>query len=212
MYTKIYKNAYRHTEGLPTHVLPCTLTYKQYIQYKHTYFVYLCKCVCVKFLGFWKTQHLVELDLLWVNPRFSTWHQSAHHKSWDRKTERMLLFPKSSTVSMFLSLYEAVRPSMTFVQFVSQLSLLISYLLQEIGALPPLMQSILWRTPNVSQPVSSLLWVKKKDHPSPLTWQIWPPVSLQCCSVARLSDNEPQEVKHSLKLAALLQCSHLLPW
>lgn len=73
---------------------------------------------------------------------------------------------------MFLSLYEAVRPSMTFVQFVSQLSLLISYLLQEIGALPPLMQSILWRTPNVSQPVSSLLWVKKKDHPSPLTWQI----------------------------------------
>lgn len=42
MYTKIYKNAYRHTEfvkNCPYIFLLCTLTY---IQYKHT----LCVRVC----------------------------------------------------------------------------------------------------------------------------------------------------------------------
>lgn len=40
MYTKIYKNAYRHTEF----VKDCPYILYVNIQYKHTYFV--CVCVC----------------------------------------------------------------------------------------------------------------------------------------------------------------------
>lgn len=50
-------------------------------------------CVCVNSLVF-KTLHSVERDFLQVNPRFSTWHQSAQLECWDKKTERMLLSQK----------------------------------------------------------------------------------------------------------------------
>lgn len=69
----------------------CTLhTYSTNI---HTLFM----CACVLIPWFLKTLHSVEWDFLLVNPRVSTWHQSAQVESWDRKSERMLSSEKSST-------------------------------------------------------------------------------------------------------------------
>lgn len=53
----------------------CSALYVTYSTNLHTFFK--CLCVCVKFLGFKKTLHLVEQ----VNPRFSTRRQQAQHDS-----------------------------------------------------------------------------------------------------------------------------------
>lgn len=58
MYTKIYINAYRHTEFVKDcpYIFYVRLTY---IQYKHTYFVYVCVHSLV-----YKSLHSVEQDFL----------------------------------------------------------------------------------------------------------------------------------------------------
>lgn len=77
---------------------------------------HVCAHVCVNSLVC-KTLHSVERDFLQVNPRFSTWHQSARLEGRDRKTERMLLSHKSSTVDfsyLCMKLSVLLRPSLSF--------------------------------------------------------------------------------------------------
>lgn len=115
-----------------------------------TYILCVCVCVCECVLIPWflKTLHSVERDFLWVNPRFSTWHQSAQLVSRDVKTERMLSSHKLSAADFSFSLYKAVRPAVAD-QFLSQLSLLCSSRTRQVdqGGFIPRFQSTQRGTP-----------------------------------------------------------------
>lgn len=67
MYTKIYKNAYRHTKLGKD----CSHTFC-YVR-KHTYSTNIFVFISLVY----KTLHSVERDFLQANPRFSTWQQPA---------------------------------------------------------------------------------------------------------------------------------------
>lgn len=98
----------------------------------HTVQTYiLCVCVCVNSLVF-KTLHSVERDFRQVNPRFSTWHQSAQLGELRQKDREDVVVSENRALEVFFYLCMKLLQSLSHLNCLASLSQN-----KKIRALPP---------------------------------------------------------------------------